>query len=237
MTIAPDIATDLDHPARRVPAPARERRAPRSCSSRSSAGVSGDTHSSAPARVSATSTRPRPAASRSSATSRTTTPHGWSRPSRCRRRAPACPRAASSSPISSCASTTSSAPQRCSRGDPDEIARPRTGPGRRRRATAARRADARLPAERLRARRPRRKEYIRAATRSRSSSRSVPSGRPLRRALELYRALRRVNPSPYLFLLELDDLALIGSSPETLVKCEGPREPEPDRRDDPRGAR
>jgi anthranilate synthase component I len=39
-------------------------------------------------------------------------------------------------------------------------------------------------------------------------------------ALELYRALRRVNPSPYLFLLELGDLALIGSSPETLVKCE-----------------
>ena len=40
-------------------------------------------------------------------------------------------------------------------------------------------------------------------------------------ALDLYRALRRVNPSPYLFLLELDGLALIGSSPETLVKCEG----------------
>ncbi|MCP9484758.1 MAG: anthranilate synthase component I family protein [Gaiellaceae bacterium MAG52_C11] len=39
-------------------------------------------------------------------------------------------------------------------------------------------------------------------------------------ALELYRALRRINPSPYLFLLELDGLALIGSSPETLVKCE-----------------
>jgi anthranilate synthase component 1 len=42
-------------------------------------------------------------------------------------------------------------------------------------------------------------------------------------ALDLYRALRRVNPSPYLFLLELDGLALIGSSPETLVKCEGRR--------------
>src|SRR5215510_13956120 len=39
-------------------------------------------------------------------------------------------------------------------------------------------------------------------------------------ALQLYRALRRVNPSPYLFLLELDDLALVGSSPETLVKAE-----------------
>jgi len=40
---------------------------------------------------------------------------------------------------------------------------------------------------------------------------------------ELYRALRRVNPSPYLFLLELDDVALVGSSPETVVKCEGER--------------
>jgi anthranilate synthase component 1 len=39
-------------------------------------------------------------------------------------------------------------------------------------------------------------------------------------ALQLYRALRRVNPSPYLFLLELDGMALVGSSPETLVKSE-----------------
>jgi len=42
-------------------------------------------------------------------------------------------------------------------------------------------------------------------------------------ALELYRALRRVNPSPYLFLLELADVALVGSSPETHVKAEGRR--------------
>ena len=42
-------------------------------------------------------------------------------------------------------------------------------------------------------------------------------------AVDLYRALRRVNPSPYLFLLELGDVALIGSSPETLVKLEGRR--------------
>jgi anthranilate synthase component I len=42
-------------------------------------------------------------------------------------------------------------------------------------------------------------------------------------AVDLYRALRLVNPSPYLFLLELDGLALIGSSPETLVKREGTR--------------
>src|SRR5204862_417321 len=42
-------------------------------------------------------------------------------------------------------------------------------------------------------------------------------------ALELYRSLRRVNPSPYLFLLELDGVALVGSSPETLVKAENGR--------------
>jgi anthranilate synthase component 1 len=37
---------------------------------------------------------------------------------------------------------------------------------------------------------------------------------------EIYRALRRVNPSPYLFFLKDGDRALVGSSPETLVKLE-----------------
>ena len=41
--------------------------------------------------------------------------------------------------------------------------------------------------------------------------------------LDVYRALRRVNPSPYLFLLELDPIALVGSSPERLVACENGR--------------
>jgi anthranilate synthase component 1 len=41
--------------------------------------------------------------------------------------------------------------------------------------------------------------------------------------LAVYRALRRINPSPYLFLLELGELALVGSSPETHVKVEGSR--------------
>jgi anthranilate synthase component 1 len=41
--------------------------------------------------------------------------------------------------------------------------------------------------------------------------------------LDVYRALRRVNPSPYLFLLDLDGIALVGSSPERLVACEGGR--------------
>ncbi len=42
-------------------------------------------------------------------------------------------------------------------------------------------------------------------------------------ALALYRSLRRINPSPYHFLLDLDGIALVGSSPETLVKLEGTR--------------
>jgi anthranilate synthase component 1 len=42
-------------------------------------------------------------------------------------------------------------------------------------------------------------------------------------ALALYRSLRRINPSPYHFLLDLDGIALVGSSPETLVKLEGRR--------------
>jgi anthranilate synthase component 1 len=41
--------------------------------------------------------------------------------------------------------------------------------------------------------------------------------------LAVYRALRRINPSPYLFLLEFGDLALVGSSPETHVKVEDGR--------------
>ena len=37
----------------------------------------------------------------------------------------------------------------------------------------------------------------------------------------IYRGLRAVNPSPYMFFLEFDGYALVGSSPETLVKVEG----------------
>jgi anthranilate synthase component 1 len=38
---------------------------------------------------------------------------------------------------------------------------------------------------------------------------------------EIYRALRFINPSPYMFYLELEDLRLIGSSPETMVRLTG----------------
>lgn len=38
-------------------------------------------------------------------------------------------------------------------------------------------------------------------------------------ATDLYRALRHVNPSPYLFILELDGFSLVGSSPEVHVRA------------------
>ncbi|MBV9261601.1 MAG: chorismate-binding protein, partial [Pseudolabrys sp.] len=38
---------------------------------------------------------------------------------------------------------------------------------------------------------------------------------------DLYRALRRTNPSPYLYFLDFGDFAIAGSSPEILVKVAG----------------
>jgi len=38
--------------------------------------------------------------------------------------------------------------------------------------------------------------------------------------LDIYRSLRSLNPSPYMFFLKLKELILIGSSPEMLVRCE-----------------
>ena len=46
---------------------------------------------------------------------------------------------------------------------------------------------------------------------------SIPfSARPL----DLYRALRGLNPSPYMYFLDLDDFQVVGSSPEILVRLE-----------------
>ena len=36
----------------------------------------------------------------------------------------------------------------------------------------------------------------------------------------LYRAQRYINPSPYLYFMKLDDITLVGSSPETMVRLE-----------------
>jgi anthranilate synthase component I len=37
--------------------------------------------------------------------------------------------------------------------------------------------------------------------------------------VDIYRAVRSVNPSPYMFLLELDGFSLVGASPELHVRC------------------
>jgi anthranilate synthase component I len=40
-------------------------------------------------------------------------------------------------------------------------------------------------------------------------------------AFQVYRALRVVNPSPYMYFLRIDDVTVLGSSPEMLVKVTG----------------
>ncbi len=61
-------------------------------------------------------------------------------------------------------------------------------------------------------------EFIRAG----DIIQTVPSqrfSRPFARpALDLYRALRTVNPSPYMFLLETGDYSIVGASPEVHVR-------------------
>src|SRR5438132_7001808 len=41
--------------------------------------------------------------------------------------------------------------------------------------------------------------------------------------LDIYRAARSINPSPYMFLLELEGFSLVGASPEIHVRCEDGR--------------
>jgi anthranilate synthase component I len=65
------------------------------------------------------------------------------------------------------------------------------------------------------------KQYIRAgdifqvviSQRFSSKSQAAP--------FDIYRELRALNPSPYLFYLQLNDVAVVGSSPEMLVKVQG----------------
>jgi anthranilate synthase component 1 len=65
------------------------------------------------------------------------------------------------------------------------------------------------------------KEYISAG----DVFQTVPSLRlelePGVSPLEIYRALRRVNPSPYMYFLRMGDMNVLGSSPEMLVRVTG----------------
>lgn len=49
------------------------------------------------------------------------------------------------------------------------------------------------------------------------------SGRFSASPFALYRSLRHLNPSPYLFYMAMDDFALVGSSPEILVRVDADR--------------
>jgi anthranilate synthase component 1 len=64
-------------------------------------------------------------------------------------------------------------------------------------------------------------EYIRAG----DIIQAVLSRRTVLRSsespLSLYRKLRRVNPSPYMFFLDFGDIVLTGSSPEVMVRVQG----------------
>ena len=62
------------------------------------------------------------------------------------------------------------------------------------------------------------KDYIRAGDVFQvvlSQRFSIPFHLP---AINLYRSLRRLNPSPFLFFFDFDELAIVGSSPEILVR-------------------
>jgi anthranilate synthase component 1 len=62
------------------------------------------------------------------------------------------------------------------------------------------------------------KDYIRAGDIFQvvlSQRFSIPFHLP---AINLYRSLRRLNPSPFLFFFDFDELAIVGSSPEILVR-------------------
>ena len=65
------------------------------------------------------------------------------------------------------------------------------------------------------------KEYILAGDAFQIVASQRFSARTGAEPFEIYRALRVVNPSPYLYFLKLDDVSVVGSSPEMLVKVQG----------------
>ncbi|MCM2970944.1 anthranilate synthase component I [Larsenimonas suaedae] len=65
------------------------------------------------------------------------------------------------------------------------------------------------------------KDYVRAGDVMQcvpSQRMSIPFSAP---PLDLYRALRHLNPSPYMFFFNLDDHHVVGASPEILARLEG----------------
>ncbi len=65
------------------------------------------------------------------------------------------------------------------------------------------------------------KEYIRAGDIFQVVISQRFSAKTKAPPFEIYRQLRALNPSPYLFYLQMNDVAVVGSSPEMLVKVRG----------------
>lgn len=65
------------------------------------------------------------------------------------------------------------------------------------------------------------KEYIRAGDVFQVVLSQRFSARTSAEPFDIYRALRVLNPSPYMYFLKLGDTSIVGSSPEMLVKVQG----------------
>ena len=65
------------------------------------------------------------------------------------------------------------------------------------------------------------KEYVRAGDVFQVVISQRFSARTSADPFEIYRALRVLNPSPYMYFLKLGDTAIVGSSPELLLKVQG----------------
>ena len=67
------------------------------------------------------------------------------------------------------------------------------------------------------------KEYVRAGDIVQAVISQRLSAKTSADPFDIYRALRVINPSPYMYYLRLGDLRVVGSSPEVLVRLEGGR--------------
>jgi anthranilate synthase component 1 len=67
------------------------------------------------------------------------------------------------------------------------------------------------------------KEYVRAGDIIQVVLSQRFSGELTADPFDIYRALRTLNPSPYMFFLRLDDTVIAGASPEVMVRKEGDR--------------
>jgi len=65
------------------------------------------------------------------------------------------------------------------------------------------------------------KQYIRAGDIFQVVLSQRFSAKTKAQPFEIYRELRALNPSPYLFFLQMNDVSIVGSSPEMLVKVQG----------------